>query len=96
MDKLLDEFICTITEDNGNIVLTYTLSGVTGECQYRKVEIRGKNKPLVQRIYVMTQCEMTGVIEYINKICPIDETNYDHVNLLIRNHSLSKVQDLHL
>jgi hypothetical protein len=94
MDKLLDEFVCTITDNNGDINLTYSLSGVTGMCQYNKVEMRGKNKPLIQRIYVMTQCDMVDVIDYIHRICPLNEGEYDRMNMLIRNHSLSKVQDL--
>lgn len=92
MDKLLDKFMCTISEDNGTIVVMYDLSGVTGTCQYSKVTTKGVNKPLVQRIHVMTKCEMTDVIDYINSISPIDETDYDNINLTIRNHSLLRVQ----
>jgi len=88
MDEVLDDFICTITEDDGMIVVKYELSGITGECHYTKLVMRGNNKPITQVIYVMVKCNMTDVIGYMNGIQSLDETDYDHINLTIRNHSL--------
>lgn len=96
MEDLLDKFICTKTEENGNINIMYSLSGVTGTCQYRKVEMKGQNKPFIQKFYVMTQCDMGDVIEYIHKVRGLSEKDFDEVNLVTRNHSLRMVQDLDL
>jgi hypothetical protein len=92
MEELLDKFVCTVTPINGTIELIYELSGITGVCNYSKVETIGINKPIRQRFYVMLKCEMGDIIEYIHSIRGISEGDFDEVNHLIRNHSLLRVQ----
>lgn len=106
MEKLMEEFVVTKSEVNGRIVLTYchpnengdqvpTFSHLTefGECVYERRISKGINKPLQQEYYVMVSCDMGGVIDYMNERGVISDGDMVRVSRLIRDHSLSKVQD---
>jgi len=67
-----------------------------GYVVYERRRSVGINKPIQQEYYVMVECEMGGVIEYMNDLGVITDGDMIRVSMLIRNHSLSKVQDLHL
>ncbi len=67
-----------------------------GYVVYERRRSIGVNKPIQQEYYVMVECEMGGVIEYMNDLGVITDGDMIRVSMLIRNHSLSKVQDLHL
>lgn len=67
-----------------------------GYVVYERRRSVGINKPIQQEYYVMVECEMGGVIEYMNDLGVITDGDMIKVSMLIRNHSLSKVQDLHL
>jgi hypothetical protein len=67
-----------------------------GYVVYERRRSIGINKPIQQEYYVMVECEMGGVIEYMNDLGVITDGDMIKVSMLIRNHSLSKVQDLHL
>ena len=67
-----------------------------GYVVYERRRSIGINKPIQQEYYVMVECEMGGVIEYMNDLGVITDGDMIRVSMLIRNHSLSKVQDLHL
>ena len=64
-----------------------------GECVYERRISKGINKPLQQEYYVMVSCDMGGVIDYMNERGVISDGDMVRVSRLIREHSLSKVQD---
>lgn len=64
-----------------------------GECIYERRMNRGINKPFQREYYVMVSCDMGGVIDYMNERGVISDGDMVRVSKLIREHSLSKVQD---
>ena len=96
MEKLLDEFVCTITEENGTTTLTYCHPTFPhqGTCVYEKHTMKGKTKPIVQNFMVMVGCDMGDIIEYIYQKKGIKEEDFNEINMLIREHSRKKVEEI--
>ena len=94
MEKLLDEFVCTITKENRTTTLTYCHPTFphSGTCVYESHTMKGKTKPIVQNFMVMVGCDMGDVIEYIYQKKGITEEDFNEVNMLIREHSRKKVE----
>lgn len=93
MKELLDEFICTVTEENRTVIVSYThpTYSHSGSCTYESHQMKGISKPIIQNFLIMTGCDMGDVIEYIYQTRGINENDFNEVNRLIREHSLSKV-----
>ena len=94
MKEILDEFICTVTEENRTITLTYchpTFSH-SGTCTFESHQMKGISKPIIQRFLIMTECNMGDVIEYIYQTRGLSEKDMDEVSRLIREHSRTKVE----
>ena len=106
MEKLLDEFVCTITKENRTTTLTYChptyshltddggLTPYSGTCVYESHTMKGKTKPIVQNFMVMVGCDMGDVIEYIYQKKGIAEEDFNEINMLIREHSRKKVEEI--
>ena len=101
MISLIDKFETTLSENNGSIMVHYrhdvlTLDtgsqSVTGYCEYRIVEVNNRFK---QKAWLLINTDMGDVIEYIHSNSPLKSEDLQDVNKLIRDHSLSKVQDLY-
>jgi hypothetical protein len=56
--------------------------------------MKGKTKPIVQNFMVMTGCEMGDVIEYIYQTRGLNENDFNEINMLIREHSRKKVEEI--
>ena len=98
MEEILKEFVTKVQEINGTKTVTYchpTYSHFSGVCIYEEIVIKGKNKPLVQRVYVLVSTDMGDVIEYIHKKSPLSSEDLMGMNKLIRDHSLSIVSGHH-
>jgi hypothetical protein len=93
MKELLGEFICTITEENRTVTVSYThpIYSHSGTCTYERHQMKGTSKPIIQDFIIMTGCDMGDVIEYIYQTRGLNENDFNEVNMLIREHSLSKV-----
>ena len=89
MKELLDEFVCTVTEENGIITLTYChpIFSHQGTCVYERHEMKGSIKPIKQKFIIMTGCDMGDIIEYIYQKRGLSEKDFNEVNMLIREHS---------
>ena len=92
MNKLINNFKTTISDINGTIRVNYFNGPLTGHCEYTLLEV---NNRLKQRAWVLINTDMGDVIEYIHSNSPLNSGDLQDVNKLIRDHSLSKVQDLH-
>ena len=92
MISLIDKFETTLSENNGSIMVNYRHDVLTGYCEYRIVEVNNRFK---QRAWLLINTDMGDVIEYIHSNSPLKGENLQEVNKLIRDHSLSKVQDLY-
>ena len=92
MNKLINNFKTTISDINGTIRVNYFNGPLTGHCEYTLLEV---NNRLKQRAWVLINTDMGDVIEYIHTNSPLNSGDLQDVNKLIRDHSLSKVQDLH-
>ena len=100
MIDLINKFSTSVSENNGSIKVHYNNTIVTGDqvielsgyCEYRIVEVNNRFK---QRAWILINTEMGDVIEFIHKNSPLSDDDLKDVNKLIRDHSLSKVQDLH-
>ena len=91
MIQLINKFETTLSENNGSIMVNYRHDILTGYCEYRIVEVNNRFK---QRAWLLINTDMGDVIEYIHSNSPLKSEDLQDVNKLIRDHSLSKVQDL--
>jgi len=91
MISLIDKFETTLSENNGSLMVNYKHDILTGYCEYRIIEVNNRFK---QRAWVLINTDMGDVIEYIHTNMPLSDDDLLKVDKLIRDHSLSKVQDL--
>ena len=92
MIQLIDKFETTLSENNGSLMVHYRHDILTGYCEYRIVEVNNRFK---QKAWILVNTDMGDVIEYIHSNSPLSDDDLMKVDKLIRDHSLSKVQDLH-
>jgi len=92
MVHLIDKFETTLSENNGSLMVNYRHDILTGYCEYRIIEVNNRFK---QRAWVLINTDMGDIIEYIHSNSPLSDDDLLKVDKLIRDHSLSKVQDLH-
>ena len=92
MIHLIDKFETTLSENNGSLMVNYKHDILTGYCEYRIIEVNNRFK---QRAWVLINTDMGDVIEYIHSNSPLSDDDLLKVDKLIRDHSLSKVRDLH-
>ena len=92
MIQLIDKFETTLSENNGSLMVHYRHDILTGYCEYRIVEVNNRFK---QKAWILVNTDMGDVIEYIHSNSPLSDKDLQDVNKLIRDHSLSRVQDLH-
>ena len=100
MEKQYLNDIHVRVEQKDNIYrVVYEVGNFSGWCEYVLYETKGVNKPIVQRNYIMTNTDMGDIIEYLHKKSPLSSEDLSSINKLIRDHSLSVVQnylnDLH-
>jgi hypothetical protein len=99
MTQLLEVFNKVINKSGSTITLTYCHHNFSGTCVYEQVTTKGLKKPIVQNFLVLTSTDMGDVIEYIHKKSPLSSEDLSSINKLIRDHSLSVVEnylsDLH-
>jgi hypothetical protein len=95
MSTVLDIFNPQVSRSGGTITVTYCHSLYSGTCTYEECVLQGKIKKFKQRIYVMTQCQMDDVIEYLYKINVVNgPSDFQKINHLIRDHSRDVVQGI--
>jgi hypothetical protein len=92
MIQLINKFETSVSENNGSIMVNYKHDILTGFCEYRIVEVNNRFK---QKAWLLVNTDMGDVIEYIHSNSPLSDKDLQDVNKLIRDHSLSRVQDLH-
>lgn len=92
MIELINKFSTTLSDNNGSIMVNYFNGPLTGYCEYRLIEVNNRIK---QKAWVLINTDMGDVIEYIHSNSPLSDDDLMDVNKLIRDHSLSRVQDLH-
>jgi hypothetical protein len=100
MIQLINKFETSVSENNGSIMVNYKHDiltddrswTLTGFCEYRIVEVNNRFK---QKAWLLVNTDMGDVIEYIHSNSPLSDKDLQDVNKLIRDHSLSRVQDLH-
>jgi hypothetical protein len=92
MIQLINKFETSVSENNGSIMVNYKHDILTGYCEYRIVEVNNRFK---QKAWILVNTDMGDVIEYIHSNSPLSDKDLQDVNKLIRDHSLSRVQDLH-
>ena len=99
MEEILEVFNKVINKSGGTITLTYCHHNFSGTCTYQEVTTNGLRKPIKQSFLVLTSTDMGDVIEYIHKKSPLSSEDLSSINKLIRDHSLSVVDnylsDLH-
>jgi len=89
----LKGLLSCVIKDNEDYVVKYGIKERRGECRYRMMEIRGKNKPIVQKVFVMVGSDMTDIIDYLNEGFKFDEGDYDKLSMEIREDSLRVLEN---
>jgi hypothetical protein len=93
MTEILEVFNKVINKSGGTITLTYCHHNFSGTCVYQEVTTKGLRKPIKQNFLVLTSTDMGDVIEYIHKKSPLSSEDLSSINKLIRDHSLSEVEN---
>ena len=78
-----------VSGNDSHYVVTYTDGDKMGECIYEMVKLTGKNKPIRQRVFVMTSSEMGEIISGIHQRSPLQEEDMVDLSREIRENSLS-------
>lgn len=89
----LSPFNTNITSSGDSYIITYKNNEYEGNVIYREHNMMGTNKPIRQKIYMITSSDMGDVIEYINKISPLKDGDITNINKIIRDDSLSRLLD---
>ena len=85
MKKFLNEFSTTISGENNSYQVMYEKGEYKGYCKYVQYpKTRYQSGP----IYLLTECDMGDVIEYVHKVSPLTSDELTNVNMEIRFHSL--------
>ena len=84
--QYLTGFTPTVTMSDNNYIVDYGL----GECVYT---YRKMGKRIKQDVLQLIKCDMWKVITIINEQTPLNEGDYQDLNMEIRNHSLQYVEE---
>lgn len=83
---------CTVIQEDTDLYkVLYKEGEFSGECVYRKVSMKGINKPLLQEVLVLLRVDMGDIIEYIHKKTPLCSDNFNDINMEIRTDSRERV-----
>ena len=90
----LNDFNTTVTQSLHTVGqmtgTTYTVDYGLGECVYTYQRI---GKRIKQEVLQLIKCDMWKVITLIDGESPLNEGDYKDLNMEIRNHSLSYVEE---
>ena len=90
--NLLSPFSTDIILSGDTYVITYKNDVYEGNVIYKEHNMTGVNKPIRQKVYMIISSDMGDVIEYINKISPLTDGDITNINKIIRDDSLSRLQ----
>ena len=88
MKQFLTDIHTTINKVNERYVVTYCQDDISGTCIYTMYTSKLQPKP----IYVLSYCNMTGIISDINKKSPLTEGDFFNLQFEIREDSLTKLK----
>ena len=88
----LSPFNTNIISSGDSYIITYKKDEYEGNVIYKESIIRGTNKPIRQKVYMIISSDMGDVIEYINKISPLSDGDITNINKIIRDDSLYRLQ----
>ena len=89
----LKDVLSCVIKDNEDYVVKYGIKERRGECRYRMMEMKGKNKPIVQKVFVMVGSDMVDIIDCLNEEFKFDEGDYDKLSMEIREDSLRVLEN---
>ena len=93
MTSILDIFNPQVTKVDNTITVTYCHLNYSGTCTYEECLLQGKTKKFKQRFYIMTDCRMDDVIEYLYKMGEVNgPSDFHKIDHLIRDHSRTQVE----
>jgi hypothetical protein len=82
----LESFNTTVIQSGDTYIVDYEI----GECVYSYTKI---GKRIKQEVLQLIKCDMWKVITLINEGNKLNESDYQGLNMEIREHSLSKVTE---
>jgi hypothetical protein len=89
--KYLEGIGVKVRGEDTHFVVEYHDEVYSGECIYEVVNLKGKNKPINQVVYVMVSSEMGDIISGINERHPLSESDMVELTMEIRNDSLNEL-----
>jgi len=89
--KYLEGIEVKVRGEDTHFVVEYHDEVYSGECIYEVVNLKGKNKPINQVVYVMVSSEMGEIISGINDRHPLSENDMVDLTMEIRNDSLNEL-----
>lgn len=88
--EILNHFNITVINDNQTYQIIYSKENYKGSCTYK--ELTPLSKKQSGKIYVLTDSNMGDVLEYIHKLSPLSEKDFNNIQMSIREHSLSNLK----
>ena len=85
MKDFLEKFSTSVSGQNGTFIVQYENGDYKGYCKYVSFP---KTRYQKDPIYLLTECDMGDVIEYVHKVSPLTSDELTEVSMEIRNHSL--------
>ena len=89
--EILNDFNTEIINESPIYRVEYTNGNFSGSCTY--VETKPQSKFQSGKVYLLTNSDMGDVIEYIHKKTPLYSEKLNEVQMGIREHSLTCLND---
>ena len=89
--NILNDFNIEIVNESPIYRVIYTNGNYSGSCTY--VETKPQSKFQSGKVYLLTNSDMGDVIEYIHKKTPLASEKLNEVQMGIREHSLTCLND---
>jgi len=87
--EYLNDIPVRVVTNNDTTRVIYEVGNFSGWCEYVLYEMKGSNKPILQRNWLLINTDMGDILEYLHKKSPLSSEDFSEVNMEIRNHSLS-------
>jgi len=88
----LNDIPVRLSKEENKVKVIYEIGNYSGYCEYSLYETKGKTKPLKQKNWLLINSDMGDILEYVHKKTPLSSSDFNGVNMTIREHSLSVLQ----
>ena len=92
---IMEKFVPTVDEDKNGMKVIFTSPITKGEIWFERAKRGWNTKPLSTNTYIIVDCEMTHMLEFLNRYYNLNEDNYHDVRKILIEMGMD-VMDKHL